>query len=97
MAKVVTPRETREAGVRTLSGKGKKSVAFTDTLRVRELVEYLASDQLEGRESGSKGIEAAARYIESIFEENGVQKYFASYRDTLTTTKVPSFNIQIYI
>ncbi|MGD9653490.1 MAG: PA domain-containing protein, partial [Candidatus Dadabacteria bacterium] len=35
-------------------------------------IKYLSSDGLEGRETGTAGSEAAARYIERIFEESGI-------------------------
>ena len=92
-AEVVMPQEDPKTATNETSGKGFKSLEFTDSVRVKELVEFLASDQLEGRESGSKGIEAAANFIDSIFVNNGVEKYFNSYRDTLTTTVAPSYNM----
>ena len=36
-------------------------------------VKYLASDQLEGRKSGSKGAEAAAQYIANEFKSYGLK------------------------
>ena len=66
---------------------------FSDSVRMKELVTYLASDELEGRDSGSEGIEKAAAYIESYFEQFGIRKYFETYRDTLANYKNPSFNI----
>ena len=44
--------------------------AFTDSVQVKKVLSYLASDELEGRDSGSVGIEAAASYIESYFKKN---------------------------
>ncbi len=41
--------------------------------RVRADVEYLASDRLEGRDTGSKGYEAAAAYVASQFRALGLQ------------------------
>jgi hypothetical protein len=40
--------------------------------RVDHDIKYLASDELEGREPGSKGIEVAAQYIIDEFKESGV-------------------------
>ena len=36
--------------------------------RFHDHIEYLASDELEGRGVGSKGIDSAADYIADIFE-----------------------------
>ena len=69
------------------------SKSFTDSLQVKEILAFLSSDELEGRDSGSAGIEAAATYIESYFKKNRVKKFFNSYRDTLINYNVPSYNI----
>ncbi|MEP3628128.1 MAG: M20/M25/M40 family metallo-hydrolase [Flavobacteriaceae bacterium] len=67
--------------------------AFTNAARVREVMNYLASDDLKGRDSGSEGIEMAAKYIENYFKSYQVKPYFDSYRDTLTNYKETSYNI----
>tara|TARA_R110002049_G_scaffold199845_1_gene370313 strand:- start:3014 stop:4006 length:993 start_codon:yes stop_codon:yes gene_type:complete len=54
---------------------------------VREIVSFLASDELQGRASGSEGIGEAATYIAKAFKANGVTPYFVSYKDTLTNFK----------
>ena len=64
-----------------------KETAVTETLK------YLSSDELEGRETGTKGMEKAADYLEQFFKDNNVKPYFKSYRDTLTDYKVPAYNI----
>lgn len=64
---------------------------------VIETLKYLTSDELEGRDSGSKGIEKAAVYLENQFKESGVKPYFSSYRDTLTNFKNISYNVVGYI
>ncbi len=48
---------------------------------VKKSMEYLASDELEGRATGTDGIEKAAVYIENYFKENGINPYFDTYRD----------------
>ena len=60
---------------------------------VAETLKYLASDELEGRETGTKGMVKAADYLEQFFKKNNVKPYFASYRDTLSNFKEPAFNI----
>lgn len=66
---------------------------FTNPERIGEIMNFLASDELQGRDSGSEGIEMAAQYIEKYFADNGVKTYFESYRDTLSNFKKPSYNI----
>ena len=70
-----------------------KTKVHTDSTKLKDILSFLASDELEGRESGSKGIEDAAGFIEAYFEKNGVETYFSSYRDTLANYQVPSYNI----
>jgi len=41
--------------------------------RVSEDIRYLASDELGGRKPGSEGIEKAARYIENIYKQIGLE------------------------
>ncbi|MFH6996108.1 M20/M25/M40 family metallo-hydrolase [Flavobacterium sp. FlaQc-48] len=60
---------------------------------VSDFLKYLSSDELEGRETGTKGIEKAAVFLENFFKKNDVKPYFASYRDTLTNFKSPAYNI----
>lgn len=43
-------------------------------------VEYLASDELEGRLTGTEGSRMAQEYIEQRFEKLGLQKFGESYR-----------------
>lgn len=60
---------------------------------VSNFLKYLSSDELEGRETGTKGIEKAAVFLEDFFKKNNIKPYFATYRDTLTNFKAPAFNI----
>ncbi len=66
---------------------------FSNAERIGQIMNYLASDELKGRDSGGEGIEKAAQYIENHFKAYGVEPYFQSYRDTLTNFKKPSYNI----
>jgi len=47
----------------------------------QETVNFLASDALEGRNTGSIGIDKAATFIENTMKTNGLQPYFETYRD----------------
>ncbi len=66
---------------------------FSDSIRVRGIMNYLASDDLKGRDSGSEGIEKAAEFIEVIFYQNGLNPYFQYFRDTLDNFQKPAYNI----
>lgn len=60
---------------------------------VSETLKFLASDELQGRDSGSEGIEKAAQFLEDIFRKNSVKPYFSTYRDTLSNFDKPAYNI----
>ena len=64
---------------------------------VIKTLSYLTSDELEGRDSGSEGIEKAAVYLENLLKENGIKPYFKTYRDTLSNFDKPAFNIVGFI
>ncbi|MBZ4042073.1 M20/M25/M40 family metallo-hydrolase [Flavobacterium hibisci] len=64
---------------------------------VSDFLKYLSSDELEGRETGTRGIEKAAVFLEDFFKENNVKPYFSTYRDTLTNFKLPAYNIVGYL
>jgi len=60
---------------------------------ISDFLKYLSSDEMEGRETGTKGIEKAAVFLEDFLKKNNVKPYFKTYRDTLTNFKTPAFNI----
>lgn len=64
---------------------------------VDDIVTYLASDELEGRDTGTEGIEKAAVYIENYFKTNNVQPYFDTYRDSFTVQGKEAFNVVGYL
>ncbi|TMU57636.1 M28 family metallopeptidase [Flagellimonas algicola] len=73
--------------------KTNSATAFSSSERIGDLMTYLASDDLKGRDSGSEGIAMAATYIENYFKSYQVKPYFESYRDTLTNYKKTSYNV----
>jgi len=64
-----------------------------DHTEVSDFLKYLSSDELEGRETGTKGIEKAAVFLEDFLKKNNIKPYFKTYRDTLTNFKSHAFNI----
>ncbi|MGK4569370.1 hypothetical protein [Flavobacterium sp. 3HN19-14] len=57
----------------------------------------LSSDEFEGREAGTPGIEKAAVFLENYFKSIKVKPYFTTYRDTLTNFNKTTCNIVGYI
>jgi hypothetical protein len=61
---------------------------FIDSMTVRKHLYTLAADDMEGRKSGSEGIEKAAKYIESEFKRMGLTTFegLETYRQTFNFT-----------
>lgn len=60
---------------------------------VAGIMEFLASDDLQGRDSGTEGIDKAADFIAASFVSNGIAPYFETYRDTLSNFDKTTFNV----
>ncbi|WP_031428025.1 M28 family peptidase [Flavimarina sp. Hel_I_48] len=60
---------------------------------VKEHLEYLASDELMGRKTGSDGLEKAADYIANYFNEYAIKPYFDSMHDDFEANGIPTYNI----
>ncbi|MCK7591852.1 M28 family peptidase [Subsaxibacter sp. CAU 1640] len=80
----------------TLKESDSKTVVITSG-ELRESVTYLASDELQGRDTGSEGIEKAAIFIEEKFKKYGVKPYFESYRDNYDAKGRAAFNVIGYV
>ena len=64
---------------------------------VKAHLAYLASDVLEGRATGSPGIEDAAVYLETVFKDHGIAPYFKTYRDSFNLDSITGYNIVGYL
>ena len=76
--------------------KGKEDTNFKPEITQHDIkvsMEYLASDELEGRATGTVGIEKAAVFIENYFKDNGIKPYFETYRDTFNLGNIIGYNI----
>jgi Zn-dependent M28 family amino/carboxypeptidase len=64
------------------------TVESIDTTTVRKHLYTLASDEMEGRGTGTQGIEKAAQYIEGEFKRIGLKTYdtLVDYRQNFTFT-----------
>lgn len=60
---------------------------------VAGIMNFLASDDLEGRATGEEGIEKAAVYIEDFFATHHIAPYFSTYKDTLSNFTGKAYNI----
>ncbi|TVZ07556.1 peptidase M28-like protein [Cellulophaga sp. RHA_52] len=74
----------------------KESVTEVTEADIKKIVSFLASDDLQGRMSGSDGIAEAATFIENNFKANGVKPFFKTYKDTLSnfdSSKGVAYNV----
>ncbi|MFS4456571.1 M28 family metallopeptidase [Maribacter sp. 2304DJ31-5] len=86
--------EEIETGENTIFRKeSHNTIHFSTPDQIKKLMEFLASDELKGRDSGSEGIAKAANYAETIFKANGIKPYFKTYKDTLGNFKKQAYNV----
>ncbi|SDS53897.1 Peptidase family M28 [Gramella sp. MAR_2010_147] len=64
---------------------------------VQNDLNYLSSDDLMGRKTGSQGIEDAAVFIEDKFQTYGLKPYFETYRDHFMINDIKGFNVVGYL
>lgn len=57
------------------------------------IMNFLASDELQGRDTGSEGIAKAAEFIEEVFKKNNIKPFFKSYKDTLSNFDAMAYNV----
>ena len=76
---------------------GIDTLNFVTSAELKETVSYLASDELEGRATGSEGIEKAAVYIENKLKSYNVQPYFETYRDHYKAKGMDASNVVGFI
>ena len=70
--------EVREA----ISLEETKNILFT-----------LASDEMKGRDSKSGGYTKATAFVEEYFQKHNIQPFYSTYRDSLMTDSLWSYNI----
>lgn len=80
-----------------MTSKTSEPLKFVTSEELKASVTYLASDELEGRNTGSKGIAKAADYIEAQLKSYGVKPYFETFRDNYTIGDIKAFNVIGYV
>ncbi|MEH6406542.1 MAG: M28 family peptidase, partial [Leeuwenhoekiella sp.] len=86
-----TPSASTSTSATTKADKDVKQIVKPDD--VKKHLEFLASDDLQGRATGSEGIEKAAAYIIKQFQSAGIKPYFTSYRDKFDAKGKDGYNI----
>ena len=87
-----TTGSQNSATVASSNESASKEISVSEA-EVGEILEYLSSDELEGRNTGTPGIEKAANFIEAVFEEHGIEPYFETYRDSFEVKGIHGYNI----
>ncbi|OIQ18830.1 M28 family peptidase [Lacinutrix sp. MedPE-SW] len=70
---------------------------FVNASEIKEVVSFLASDALKGRDTGTEEINEAANYIETQFKSFGVKPYFETYRDNFKVENMDAYNVVGYL
>lgn len=66
---------------------------FITSNEIKTIVSFLASDDLNGRKTGTEGIDVAATYIEDYLKNNGIKPYYETYRDNYKIKEMDAFNV----
>lgn len=85
--------KSTNATVANIASKSTETTYKVNQTDVSDFLKYLSSDELEGRDTGTEGINKAAVFLEDFLKKNNVKPYFKTYRDTLTNFDSPAFNI----
>lgn len=64
---------------------------------IKSKMEILTSNEFTGRETGTKGIEKAAKFIEEAFKNSGIKPYYTTYRDSFEVRDRTGYNIVGYL
>ncbi|GAA3785032.1 M28 family metallopeptidase [Corallibacter vietnamensis] len=83
-------------GCKSAEKNASKTITITSE-EVKNMVSYLASDELNGRDTGTSGIEKAALFIEKELESYNVKPYFETYRDSFKVKGMNAYNVVGYI
>lgn len=80
-----------------VSGCAQESKNVEELEYVSKTMDYLASDELEGRKAGTEGYKKAVEFVEKEFKTIGLNSYFETYRDTLDAKGNETYNVVAYL
>ena len=63
------------------------------TKETKEILYALANDDMKGRDSNSGGYFKAASYVTEYFKKHNVASFYESYKDSLVTDSIVSYNV----
>ncbi|WP_324720723.1 M28 family peptidase [Salinimicrobium sp. HB62] len=87
--------QSREAAVEVAAAPTNEETVEKAILgeEVAATLKYLSSDELQGRATGTDGIELAAQYIEQYFQTHELKPFFETYRDSFDVKGVTGYNL----
>ena len=77
--------------------KDKKEVDDSSSETIKDIVSFLASDNLAGRDTGSEEVKLAASYIATFFKNNNIKSYYDTYNDKFSVNGEEAFNVVGFI
>ena len=89
----LTQNSTEEKQIIPPTQKIELPKATVNTSAVKEELEFLTSNDLMGRNTGTEGIEKAAVYIEGILKKNNIKPYYKTYRDSFEVKGQSGYNL----
>jgi hypothetical protein len=92
----IIPKPSKNDVIMASSSESKLLDSVT-AKELNELVSNLASDEFQGRKTGTEGIEKAAVFIENKFKSFKVKPYFEGYRDNYKIGDTDAFNVVGFI
>jgi len=93
---LVNCKQTTSAQSQTQENKTVNDQAVT-VPEVENIMNFLASDALKGRDTGSQGLEKAAQFIETEFKKYGLSPYFDTYRNVFDVKGTETYNVVGYL
>lgn len=86
---------TKPADQKSNTKKEQSVTSDFDTATIKKHLYTLASDDMQGRATGTPGIEKAAQYIENEFKKIGLSYYdtLTSYRQNFEERNIKMFNV----
>ena len=86
---------TKPADRKSTTKKEQSLTSDFDTATIKKHLYPLASDDMQGRATGTPGIEKAAQYIENEFKKIGLSYYdtLTSYRQNFEERNIKMFNV----
>ncbi|MEO8933190.1 MAG: M28 family peptidase [Xanthomarina sp.] len=82
-----------ESALVATSPSDENKTNYVSSSELEEIVRFLASDELKGRNTGTEGIEQAALFIEKKLKSYNLPAYYETYRDSFKVGDKNAYNL----